>query len=223
MSDAPRAIDLKKLKVYPLAERRSLSRIEDILVNPDSAPPPCSETIKRQVVQCAQQIQAARKRGASVMFLYGAHLVKNGASAIVDRLMERGWITHLATNGAGSIHDWEFAFQGWSTESVEQNVATGTFGTWDETGASINLALLAGGARGEGYGAALGRFIEEDGTSFPDPSQLEHGLREFPSDPLAPALADLLVAMREHRLKPGRHAVSHGWKQTSIFASAFRR
>src|SRR5258705_7941777 len=182
MSDAPRAIDLNKLKVYPLAERRSLTRIEDILVNPDSAPLPCSEDIKRQVVRCAQQMQAARKRGASVMFLYGAHLVKNGGSAIVDRLMERGWITHLATNGAGSIHDWEFAFQGWSTESVEQNVATGTFGTWEETGRNINLAVLAGGLRGEGYGEALGRFIQEEGTSLPDFEQLEHGLREFPSD-----------------------------------------
>jgi hypothetical protein len=200
-----------------------MSQIDEILVNPDASPGPASPEIERRITECAAQIRAARKRGASVMFLYGAHLIKNGGSAIVDRLMERGWITHLATNGAGSIHDWEFAFQGWSTESVEQNVATGTFGTWDETGASINLALLAGGARGEGYGAALGRFIQEDGTSFPDPSQLEHGLREFPSDPLAPALADLLVAMREHRLKPGRHAVSHPWKQTSIFASAFRR
>src|SRR4051794_37726125 len=217
MSDAPRAIDLKKLKVYPLAERRSLSRIEDILVNPDSAPPPCSETIKRQVVQCAQQIQAARKRGASVMFLYGAHLVKNGGSAIINRLVERGWITHLATNGAGSIHDWEFAFQGWSTESVEQNVATGTFGTWDETGKNINLALLAGGLQQDGYGAALGRFIQEEGTSLPDIEQLEQGLREFPSDPLSPALAELLLAMREHGLKPGPYQIAHPWKETSIF------
>jgi len=223
MSDAPRAIDLKKLKVYPLAERHSLSRIEDILVNPDSAPPPCSENIKRQVEQCAREIHAARKRGASVMFLYGAHLVKNGASAIVDRLMERGWITHLATNGAGSIHDWEFAFQGWSTESVEQNVATGTFGTWEETGRNINLAVLAGGLRSEGYGQGLGRFIQEDGTLLPDFEQLEHGLREFPSDPLAPALAELLVAMREHSLKPGRHEVPHPYKHTSLFAQAFRR
>src|SRR5205823_7472488 len=119
-----------------------------------------------------------RRRGASVMFLYGAHLVKNGASALVERLMERGWITHLATNGAGSIHDWEFAFQGWSTESVEQNVATGTFGTWDETGRSIHLALLAGGVRGEGYGTALGRFIQEDGAILPTPEELADRLRK---------------------------------------------
>jgi len=156
------------------------------------------------------------------MYLYGAHLVKNGGLAIVNRLMERGWITHLATNGAGAIHDWEFAFQGWSTESVEQNVATGTFGTWEETGRNINLAVLVGGLNRDGFGAALGRFIQEDGTTIPEPAQLEQGLREFPSDPLAPALAELLVAIREHRLKPGRYELRHPWKQTSIFAQAFR-
>src|SRR5437867_7343214 len=157
------------------------------------------------------------------MYLYGAHLVKNGGSALVNRLMERGWITHLATNGAGSIHDWEFAFQAWSTESVEQNVATGTFGTWDETGRNIHLALLAGGLRGEGFGAALGRFIAEDGVTLPAPAKLEGLLRDAPDHPLAPARADLLLAMREHGLPAGDIAVKHPWKFTSIFGNAFRR
>src|SRR5262245_29033476 len=147
MSNTRLSLDLKQLKVYPLAQRHSMSRIEDILVNPESAPAPCPEAIQTRIAECASAIRTARKHGASVMFIYGAHLVKNGGAAIVDRLMERGWLTHLGTNGAGSIHDWEFAFQAWSTESVEQNVATGTFGTWDETGKCINLAVLAGGVR----------------------------------------------------------------------------
>ena len=62
----------------------------------------------------------------------------------MNRLIERGWVTHLATNGAGTIHDWELAFLGRTEESVKKNVATGTFGTWDETGRNIHLALLAG-------------------------------------------------------------------------------
>ena len=117
MSESRSPLDLRKLKVYPLAERRSLSRIEDILIDSDSPPPPCPEPLQRRIAQCAAEIKSARKRGASVMYLYGAHLVKNGGSAIINRLIERGWITHLATNGAGAIHDWEFAFQGWSTEN----------------------------------------------------------------------------------------------------------
>src|SRR5713101_4198062 len=139
MSNSPQPLDLKKLQVYPLARRESLSRIEEVLVDPAAAPAACSDKQQRLIDQCAQQIRAARSRHASVMFLYGAHLVKNGGAAIVERLMAGGWITHLATNGAGSIHDWEFAFQGWSTESVERNVATGTFGAWDETGRNLHL------------------------------------------------------------------------------------
>jgi hypothetical protein len=224
MPNVPAPLDLKKLKVLPLASRKSLAAIEEILVEPESPPPTLpNEFLRERVALCARQILAARARGASVMFLYGAHLVKNGAQAIVDRLLAGGWITHLATNGAGSIHDWEFAFQNWSTESVEENVATGTFGAWDETGRSINLALLAGGLRGEGYGAALGRFITEDGVELPAAADLEKLLREAPAHPLAPARADLLLAMREHGLPAGHIAVKHPWKHTSIFANAFRR
>jgi len=218
----PPPLDLKKIKVYPLAQRKSMSRIEDILVNPDSAPPPCSPRNHELIQACARDVAAARKRGASVIFMYGAHLVKNGASAIMERLMAGGWITHLATNGAGSIHDWEFAHQNWSTESVEQNVATGTFGTWDETGRNIHLAMLAGALCGEGYGVALGRFIQEDGVTLPTIAELEQALRAEPAHPLSPARADLLLAMREHNLPCGRITVEHPWKHTSIFGNAFR-
>jgi hypothetical protein len=216
-------LDLQKLKVYPLSQRRSMSRIEDILVKPDAPPAPCPGSMRRQIEECARNIQAARSRGAGVMFLYGAHLVKNGGAAIVDRLIEGDWLTHLATNGAGSIHDWEFAFQGWSTEGVAENVATGTFGTWEETGRNINLALLAGGINGEGYGTALGRFIEEDGTTIPEPSELEKQLRSAPENPLAPARAELLLAIHQHGLKPGRCEVAHPWKESSIFGRALAR
>ncbi len=200
-----------------------MSRVEDILVQPDSPAPALAPKIASLVQRCAHDIAQARARGSGVILMYGAHLVKNGASLIVDRLMERNWLTHLATNGAGSIHDWEFAFQGWSTESVEKNVATGTFGTWDETGRNIHLALLAGALRGEGYGAALGRFIQEDGVSLPTTGELEKALRDEPSHSLAPARAELLQAMRAHDIPNGRTEVKHPWKHTSIFGQAFSR
>src|SRR6185503_2336243 len=110
---------------------------------------------------------------------------------LLNQMIDRGWLTHLATNGAGIIHDWEFAFLGRSTESVRDNVASGSFGTWDETGRYIHLALLAGGLRGEGFGQALGRFIQEDGATLPTTEALEEMLRKEPSHPLSPARADL--------------------------------
>jgi hypothetical protein len=215
-------IDLSRLKVYPLAERRSLTKVEDILIAPEAQPPSCSERSLSTIQRCAEGVLAARDRGASVMLIYGAHLLRNGAALILERMMAQGWLTHLATNGAGSIHDWEYAFLGWSTESVEQNVATGTFGTWDETGRCIHLALLAGNLNEEGYGQSLGRFIIEDGVTLPSPESLEHMLKIEPGHPLAPARADLLRAILRHRLPAGRIIVSHRWKHTSIFAQAFR-
>src|SRR5438105_3877267 len=120
MSLVPEPLDLKRLKVYPLAERRSLSSIEKILVDPAKAPPPCPADIQSAIRDCAGKIAAARKRNASVVLMCGAHLVKNGAHRIVNALMERGWITHLATNGAGTIHDWELAFLGRTEENVRE-------------------------------------------------------------------------------------------------------
>jgi len=216
-------LDISKIKVYPLAQRRSLSTLEKILVPASRKPGACDSAMSEAIGQCAERIQAARTRGASVILMYGAHLIKNGAMEIVNALMEGGWITHLATNGAGAIHDWELSFLGRTEESVRENVATGTFGTWDETGRFIHLALLAGALREEGYGRSLGRFIIEDGTSLPSREQLERSLRSEPSHALAPAWAELIRAMSLHQLPAGPVSVKHDWKESSILARAYRR
>ena len=222
MKDYPQPIDLRKIRVYPLAERESLSTLDRLLVDPGQAPRPCDAEALKAVRDCVRNITAARQRGASVMLMYGAHLIKNGAMRIVNQLVDLGWLTHLATNGAGTIHDWELAYLGRTEESVRKNVATGTFGTWEETGRAIPLALLAGALRGEGYGRSLGRFICEDGVTLPSIASLEESLRAEASHPLAPARAELLQAMVSHKLPAGRIEVRHRWKDTSIVAQAFR-
>src|SRR3954447_26565324 len=214
MNTFPEPLDTRQIKVYPLGQRDSLSSIQKILVDPSAPPPECSPDERRWVNESAQRIVAARKRGASVMLIYGAHLIKNGALSLVISLLEKGWLTHLATNGAGTIHDWELAFQGRTEESVRKNVATGSFGTWDDTGRNIHLALLAGALRPEGYGRSLGRFISEDGVTLPTPESLTKSLQDEPGHPLAPARAELLQAMLVHKLPGGRVEVKHPWKQT---------
>lgn len=215
MSGVP--FDHTQLCVRPLAERRSLLQVDDVLLDPQSKPAP-SDAVA--VAEAAQRIRLARSKGASVILMYGAHLLRNGAARIITDLMEGGWITHLATNGAGSIHDWEFAWLGRSCESVEENVSDGTFGAWDETGRNLHLALLAGGLRGEGYGGSAGRFIIEDGCTLPSPERLRELLQH--PDENAAAVADLLIAMQRHGLPAGRNAVEHRWKHASLLAQAFR-
>lgn len=219
----PRApLDLKRIKVQPLLRRRSLSTLDKILIDPDQPAPPCPDELLPVVRECATHIKQARERKAAVMLMFGAHLVKNGLHRVVNRLVKRGFVTHLAANGAAVIHDWELAFLGKTEENVRENVATGTFGTWDETGRYLNLALLAGAPLGQGFGQSVGCFVEEDGLTLPALATLEKELRDAPSHPLAPARAELLRAMVGHKLSEGRLTVKHPYKLTSLLATAFR-
>jgi hypothetical protein len=216
------SLDLAKLRVYPLANRNSLTGVDDIWVDPKSDPPPVSDFHRAELDRVVERILEARARDAQVILMYGAHLLRNGAAGLLTEMMAHGWITHLATNGAGSIHDWEYAWLGRSTEKVEANVASGTFGTWDETGRNIQLAILAGALQGLGYGRALGRFIENDGCTLPDPADLMRMIQEFPADPLSGAASDLLQTMIRFQVDSGEHTVVHRWKQASILTQAWR-
>ncbi|MFM8419532.1 MAG: hypothetical protein ACKOEQ_05345 [Verrucomicrobiota bacterium] len=217
-----RPLDLGRLRARPLAERRSLTDALEILVPLDASLRPVAPSVEASAALAADRIRAARDRDAQVVLMYGAHLLRNGAALLVTDLMEKGWLTHLATNGAGTIHDWEFAWHGRSSESVEDNVATGTFGAWEETGRNIHLALMSGALRGEGYGVALGRYILEDGCDLPAPDILQSLATQFSGDPLASAASDLLWAHARFELVPGRNEVLHRWKQASILAQARR-
>lgn len=219
----PSPLPLERVKVLPLEQRKSLTTVDEILVRPDSPPPKVSDAQRRIVTEAASAIIKAREKGATVMLIYGAHLLRNGAALILGEMMANGWITHLATNGAGTIHDWEYAWFGRSTESVEDNVATGTFGTWDETGRNIHLALYAGSVRGEGYGRSLGRYIIEDGAMFPCGAGDQSSGSGRSSAERQGAWADLKRAQDLGHAPQGRHHVEHRWKHASILATAFKR
>lgn len=215
-------LDLRRLRVLPLARREHLTRAQEILVDPSASPPPIDSRNAELVDQCAERIRHARRQNAAVMLIYGAHLLRNGAARILERLMAHGHLTHLATNGAGTIHDWEYAWYGASTESVEMNVARGTFGTWDETAVNIHRAIMAGALDGLGYGRALGKMIWEDGVTLPTVVQLTAAIAAEPTHPLTGARVDLLRTMLEFGWEAGRTAVDHRWKEASILAQAYR-
>ena len=90
MKSSPLPVDLTRLKVFPLAERKSMSRVEDVLQDVDAAPPACPAPMLDVIRDCARKIAAARRADAAVILMFGAHLVKNGGAAILARLIQRG-------------------------------------------------------------------------------------------------------------------------------------
>ena len=215
-------LDLQKVKPLPLAKRKSLSTVEEVLMPPSAESAAIDKALMRRVKECAGRIRQAKDSGKAVVLIYGAHLIKNGAALILDRLIADGWLSHLATNGAGTIHDWEFAWLGRSTECVRANVASGTFGTWEETGRNIHLALLAGGIECLCYGEALGRLIDGDGVELPTADGLAKLIEVEPAHELTAARAELLHAMRAGSVPEGRYELVHRWKEASVVASAYR-
>ena len=142
----------ERIKTGPLKDRRDRVNIEKEHIDSSSYSVNLTDSSLALAEKAAADIREARKKGAAAMLVFGAHSIKNGLAPVFSSLIEQGWITHLATNGAGIIHDWEFAFQGTSSEDVRENVSKGQFGTWEETGFYLNLAFLVGAYRGLGYG-----------------------------------------------------------------------
>jgi hypothetical protein len=106
-----------------------------------------------------ERIAAARDAGRPVLLMMGAHPIKLGLSRFLVDLIARRQITHLATNGAGLIHDFELASFGGTSESVAHWIPRGQFGLWRETGRLNELARQAAAA-GEGLGEAVGRTLD---------------------------------------------------------------
>jgi hypothetical protein len=155
------------------------------------------------------------------MCAFGAHTIKNGLGPVLIALLREGWLTHLATNGAGIIHDWEIAYQGLTSEDVRANVSRGEFGIWEETGFFINLALLLGAYRGKGYGESVGSLIAEEGLSVPTVAELERAAAGFREDPeRAAAAADLLASLTGARVPAGWMPLAHPLRELSVQAAA---
>src|SRR5581483_6882443 len=146
------AFDRSRLKIQPLAQRQHDLDLSILL--PLDAPLP--DFTHPALPVLGQRLAQARRQGAARLVLMGAHVLRAGVSRYLIEMMRRGWITHLAMNGAGPIHDWELALIGATTESVARYIQTGEFGLWHETG-RMNDVIRAAAGTSLGWGAALGR------------------------------------------------------------------
>lgn len=213
------------LSIKKLSDRKNKVYAEKDFIFPDHKPVRLSSEARQLIENTAGRIRKAVTAGSSVMLAFGAHTIKNGMAPTLIALMEEGWLTHLATNGAGIIHDWEFAFQGKSSEDVRENVDLGQFGIWDETGFYINLSLIVGAYEGLGYGESVGKMISLEGLNIPEPESLYEVAKKHLKEnhELAAAAIDLAGMIKKFKLKAGFMEIPHPFKKYSVQARAYEQ
>ncbi len=169
-----RPLDLSGVRTYPLASRVSKVCVEDF-----GKPHAKGAGLKAFVaslpnILAAEQLRAVaesvargRERHRPLIWGMGAHVLKVGLAPLIIDLMERGFITAIALNGAGIVHDFETAIAGQTSEEVDAVLGKGEFGMARETGEEINRAIVAGDREGLGLGASIGRYLDRRrGTKF---------------------------------------------------------
>lgn len=157
--------DRAQLTILPLSQREHKMTIADVYSLDAETPPYENENLP----VIADRIVEAHRQGKQVIWMMGAHVMRRGNSRFIINLMERGVITHLATNGACAIHDFELALIGATLEDVERYIRDGKFGNWEETGRYLNEAIIHGYRDKIGLGEAVGRLIQENRAGVPFP------------------------------------------------------
>jgi hypothetical protein len=154
--------DLSGVKTYPLASRKSKANAADFATPYKSGSgvsgliaslPNFLAAADFKAVVTA--VRAARDSGHGIIWGLGAHVIKTGLSPVFIDLMERGFVSAIATNGAGVIHDFELALSGSTSEDVDEALGPGRFGMAEETGRDLNAAINQGVAAGMGLGQSV--------------------------------------------------------------------
>jgi hypothetical protein len=160
--------DLSGVRTYPLASRASKARAEDF-----GRPVERGASFKtwfdslpailgaRDVRRAVQAIAEAKQRDGGIIWGLGAHVIKTGVSPVLIDLMKRGFVSALALNGAGIIHDFEIALAGATSEDVDESLGPGRFGMSEETGVRLNEAIRIGTETGRGLGQAVGDYLAD--------------------------------------------------------------
>lgn len=167
---ADRPLDFSTLSTVPIRDRGGKVRPEHFATLPpaapgllDSLPRLLAADSLRAVVHALRRARAEKK---AIIWGFGGHVIKCGLAPILLDLMRQGYATAFATNGAGSIHDFEIAIAGATSEDVESVLPDGRFGSAHETGSEMNAAITAAHEDGIGMGEALGRHLQ----SIADPA-----------------------------------------------------
>ncbi len=164
----PTPLALDDVSTYPLSRRRSKVTLRAFAqpLRPGARFSAFLDGLPRVLAgdtlrDLRDEIVRARSRRRPIVWGLGAHVLKVGLSRVLIDLMERGFVSGVALNGAGIVHDFELAVSGRTSEDVEAGLGTGAFGMARETGEELNRAVIEGDAEGLGLGAAVGRHLSE--------------------------------------------------------------
>lgn len=178
-----RRFQVNQIRDYPLESRKSKVCVRD-LANP------VTEDSFRHFVrslprilaaeelrELAARVRRARDAGRSIIWGFSGHLVKVGLAPVLVDLMQRGYVTALATNGSGLIHDFEMALCGATSEDVEAELQSGAFGMARETGEQINRAINRGSSEDLGIGESVGTYLSTLDPAYAGLSLLVQAVR----------------------------------------------
>jgi hypothetical protein len=166
--------DRSSLKILPLSDREHDLTIAAVL---ELTAAPMMESMG-DIAEVSRRVIQAKQSSSAVILMMGAHVLRSGVQRYIIDLMEQGYISCLAMNGAGVIHDFEFSLIGATTESVSRYIATGQFGLWKETGFINDIINEAWEKNPEsGLGEAVGRAILEGDYPWKETSVLANALR----------------------------------------------
>jgi hypothetical protein len=162
-------IDLAGLKTVSLQARGGKVRQEDFatVCPPRAGVAALIDTLPRILAadtlrSIIEALLKARRQSKPILWGMGGHVIKCGLAPVLIDLMHRGFATAFAMNGSASIHDFEIALAGHTSEDVEAVLPDGSFGAAEETGREWNRALTPGTGIGEALGAALDRLAPPD-------------------------------------------------------------
>jgi hypothetical protein len=176
--------DLSEVKTYPLASRKSKTRAEDF-----AKPYVKGSSLQAWLASLPRLLAAndlravlhallkAKATDGGILWGLGAHVIKTGLAPVIIDLMERGFVSALALNGAGVIHDFEIALAGGTSEDVDEALGPGRFGMAEETGRELNEVIARGVQAGLGLGQAVAKHVFEVKPRFADRSLLAAAAR----------------------------------------------
>ena len=159
-------INFERIKTYELASRPSKVTIKDF-----AKPIGENDTLKtfldklpnilaiQSLREIARQIRRAKELKKPIVWGIGGHIVKTGLAPVIIDLMEKGFVSAIASNGSVLVHDTEIALVGFTSEDVDASLGKGDFGAARETGEILNNAAKSGTKDKIGLGEAMGREI----------------------------------------------------------------